>query len=133
MPALIVYSIRLLHVLRVGMYLIDVCVCLVCFSLYHTHTHTHSLSQAQHVCLDTLTLDSLFHTRNMFVSWAEDGLYDFCSLPFGVKKQMSIADDDKLTQLPGRFEGTAIARECKALWGSLSKHQVTYTNKSIVI
>ena len=65
----------------------------------------YSLSQAQRGCLDGLSLDNLFHTRKLFVGWAEDGLYDFCSLPFGVKKHMNVLDEDSLSQLPDQFEG----------------------------
>ncbi len=65
-----------------------------------------SLSQAQHACLDSLSLDNLFHTRNMFVRWAEEGLYDFCSLPFGVKKHLSESNEQALDQLPKRFNGS---------------------------
>jgi len=41
----------------------------------------------------------------MFVGWAEDGLYDFCSLPFGVKKHIKQQDEEALSQLPGKFKG----------------------------
>ncbi len=65
-----------------------------------------SLSQAQHACLDNLSLDNLFHTRNIFVRWAEDGLYDFCSLPFGVKKHLQSSDEKRLDGLPDVYQGS---------------------------
>ncbi len=42
----------------------------------------------------------------MFVCWAEDGLYDFCSLPFGVKKHLRAANEQTLDELPKHFNGS---------------------------
>ena len=41
------------------------------------------------------------------MGWAEDGLYDFCSLPFGVKKHMNVLDEEALSMLHANFEGKA--------------------------
>lgn len=64
-----------------------------------------SLNQTQHVCLESLTLNKLFHTLNVFVRWAEEGWYDFCSLPFSAKMQMSLPDEDLMRQIPEEYEG----------------------------
>ena len=40
-----------------------------------------------------------------FVAWAEDGWYDFCSLPYAVKSPMNLVDEDAVKQIPDHFEG----------------------------
>lgn len=65
----------------------------------------HSLSQTQHACLESLTLNRLFQTLHLFVRWAEEGWYDFCSLPFAAKMQMSLPDEDFMRQIPEQYEG----------------------------
>ena len=67
--------------------------------------HVPSLSQAQHVCLESLTLNKLFQTLHLFVRWAGEGWYDFCSLPFAAKMQMSLPDEDLMRQIPEEYEG----------------------------
>ena len=64
-----------------------------------------SLNQAQHACLQSLTLNRLFRTLHLFVHWAEEGWYDFCSLPFAAKMQMSLPDEDLMRQIPEEYEG----------------------------
>ena len=75
-----------------------------------------SLSQTQHECLKLLTLSRLFQTLQLFVQWAEEGWYDFCSLPFAAKMQMSLPDEDLMRQIPEEYEGKHSCIICHLLY-----------------
>jgi hypothetical protein len=66
-------------------------------------------------------LSRLFQTLQLFVHWAEEGWYDFCSLPFAAKMQMSLPDEDLMRQIPEEYEGK---RSC------VTRHFI-YDNRTI--
>ena len=39
------------------------------------------------------------------MQWAEEGWYDFCSLPFAAKMQMSLPDEDTMRQIASNYDG----------------------------
>jgi len=41
----------------------------------------------------------------VFLEWIKDGMYDFCDLPFNVKKQMSQSDIEAITINAGELCG----------------------------
>ena len=77
----------------------------------HTHTFlflytSHpSLTPNQHTCLEKLYLPSLYHTLKIFVQWSEEGWYDYCSLPFAAKMQMSVTDEEIMRQIASTYDG----------------------------
>ena len=66
----------------------------------------YSVTQTQHDCLAVLSLSQLFSALRLFVTWAEDGWYDFCSLPYGVKLPMDIRDEETISEIPSHYSGT---------------------------
>ena len=65
----------------------------------------HSLGPSQLACLEELPLPSLYCCLQLFVRWVEDGMYDFCSLPFAVKTHISNQDLQALQQIPLKWPG----------------------------
>ena len=59
-----------------------------------------STSPSQMTCLVELPLPSLFFCLQLFTSWVRDGVYDFATLPFGVKTPMSYQDLQSIQQIP---------------------------------
>jgi len=64
-----------------------------------------SVTQTQHDCLASLSLLQLFSALRVFVMWAEDGWYDFCSLPYGVKLPMDVRDEETISEIPNKYSG----------------------------
>jgi len=77
----------------------------------------HSLTPTQHTCLEKLYLPFLYHTLKIFVQWAEEGWYDFCSLPYAAKMQMSLPDEDTMRQIASNYDGSPgeLLHELKSL------------------
>jgi len=72
--------------------------------------HSHpSLTPTQHTCPEKLYLPFLYHTLKIFVQGAEEGWYDFCSLPYAAKMQMSLPDEDTMRQIASNYDGQFIS------------------------
>ena len=80
---------------------------LVCSHFVYDLRHhlSPSLTPAQHSCLEGLLLPYLSSALRLFAQWAEEGWYDFCSLPFVVKMQMSLPDEDVMKNIPNHYQG----------------------------
>ena len=68
----------------------------------------HSPSPQQLACLAELPLTQLFRCLQKFILWVEEGVYDFCDLPFNVKSHMSCQDQQALQQIPLKWTGTGV-------------------------
>ena len=64
-----------------------------------------SASASQLACLVELPLPSLFNCLQLFASWIRDGVYDFATLPFGVKTHMSNQDLQAIQLIPLKWTG----------------------------
>ena len=69
-----------------------------------------SPSPQQLACLAELPLTQLFGCLQKFVVWVEEGVYDFCDLPFNVKSHISYPDQQALQQIPLRWTGTGVTQ-----------------------
>ena len=76
-----------------------------CVSVSNSLFPPCSITQSQHQCLSSLALSHLFAALRLFVDWAEDGWYDFCSLPFGTKSPMSLPDEEAISKISENFDG----------------------------
>ena len=65
-----------------------------------------STTPSQLACLVELPLSSLFCCLQLFVSWIRDGWYDFATLPFGVKTNLSSQDQQLIQNVPHEWTGT---------------------------
>ena len=65
----------------------------------------HSTSHSQLVCLIKLPLPSLLNCLQLFASWVRDGVYDFATLPFGLKIHPSSKDLHSIQQIPLKWKG----------------------------
>ena len=65
----------------------------------------HSTSTSQMECLLKLPLHSLFSCLQLFASWVRDGVYDFATLPLGVKTHISNQDKELIQQIPLKWTG----------------------------
>ena len=52
--------------------------------------------------------------------WAEEGWYDFCSIPYAAKMPMSLPDEDAIRQIPQHYEGTSTVPYSGKIWQGLS-------------
>ena len=68
----------------------------------------HSTSPSQLACLVELPLTSLFYCLQLFASWIRDGVYDFATLPFGVKTSLSSRDQQLIQQVAHKWRGRKI-------------------------
>ena len=68
----------------------------------------HSTSPSQLACLVELPLTSLFYCLQLFASWIRDGVYDFATLPFGVKTCLSSQDQQLIQQVAHKWTGRKI-------------------------
>ena len=64
-----------------------------------------STSTSQLACLMELPMPSLFCCLQLFASWIRDGVYDFATLPFGVKTQMTYQDLQAVQQISIEWKG----------------------------
>ena len=55
--------------------------------------------------MKNLCLTNLFDCWNFFIRWAEEGWYDFSSLPYAAKMPMNLPDEDAIIQIPTQYEG----------------------------
>ena len=65
----------------------------------------HSTSASQMACLKELRLTSLFYCLQLFASWVKYGVYDFATLPFGLKTHLSYQDLQSIQQIPLKWSG----------------------------
>ena len=56
------------------------------------------LAPTQITCLTQLQLQCVFSSLRLFDEWIHDGLYDYHTLPFSVKKHMSSSDKQFIEQ-----------------------------------
>ena len=75
------------------------------FSLHTPSLPPSSITQTQHGALSSLKLPHLFAALRLFVDWAEDGWYDFCSLPFAAKSPLTLVDEETISQISDKFDG----------------------------
>ena len=64
-----------------------------------------STSPSQLACFVELPLPSLFSCLQLFASWVRDGVYDFATLPFGVKTNLSSQDLQLIQKVPHEWTG----------------------------
>ena len=64
-----------------------------------------STSPSQLACFMELPLPSLFCCLQLFASWIRDGVYDFSTLPFGVKTHMTYQDLQAVQQISIEWKG----------------------------
>ena len=90
----------------------------------------HSTSPSQLACLVELPLSSLFCCLKLFVSWIGDGVYDFATLPFAVKTNLSGQDKQLIQQVPHTWTGREWRKEGKrgSGGGGYKVGQVTKNN-----
>lgn len=90
-------------------------------SVYCTHVFHFfaSLTSPQHSWIAGLSLIHIFETLKIFVRWAEEGWYDFCSIPYGAKMPMSLPDEDAIRQIPQHYEGQETTNEIRMLHRSV--------------
>ena len=69
-----------------------------CQALMEIGISDKSLTQTQITCLTQLQLHCVFSSLKLFDKWMHDGLYDYHTLPFSVKKHMSISDQQSIEQ-----------------------------------
>ena len=65
----------------------------------------HSTSPSQLACFVELPLPFLFSCLQLFASWVRDGVYDFATLPFGVKTNLSSQDQQLIQKVPHEWTG----------------------------
>ena len=66
-----------------------------------------SLTDIQEMHLCQIELPFLYSTLTLFTGWLKQGLYDFSSLPLGLKAHMRESDICLLEQLPGKCREVA--------------------------
>ena len=64
-----------------------------------------STSPSQLACFVELPLPSLFSCLQLFASWIRDGVYDFATLPFRVKTNLSSQDLQLIQKVPHEWTG----------------------------
>ena len=64
-----------------------------------------STSPSQLACFVELPLPSLFSCLQLFASWVRDGVYDFATLPFGVKTNLSSQVLQLIQKVPHEWTG----------------------------
>lgn len=65
-----------------------------------------STSNTQLACLMELPLPSLFCCLQLFASWVRDGVYDYATLPFGLKIQLPYQDLQSIKRIPLKWTGS---------------------------
>ena len=80
----------------------------------------HSTSPSQLACLVELPLTSLFYCLQLFASWIRDGVYDFATLPFGVKTNLSSQDQQLIQQVAHKWTGRERKRK-RGVWTGYKK------------
>ena len=58
----------------------------------------NSLKHSQLTCLIELPLPYVFSCLKQFVNWIDEGVYDFCTLPFALKTHMTERDSSFIKQ-----------------------------------
>lgn len=64
-----------------------------------------SLSQNQFKALENIKLQNLYDVLKWFVVWASQGWFEFCSLPYSMKKRLNAPDEEALENLPRTYTG----------------------------
>ena len=64
-----------------------------------------TLTENQIVCLSELPLVNLYHCLRVFATWMEQGMYDFCALPYTLKAHIHPTDLSVLKAIPDKWEG----------------------------
>ena len=67
--------------------------------------------------LKRVTITKVFDCWRNFIKLAEDGWYDFCSLPYGVKQLMNLPDEDTMLQIPAHYNGICNVFLTVDTWG----------------
>lgn len=110
-------------------------------SLYEHITQQHAvlneigitnLTTSQLDCLVQLPLTSTVRCMLLFASWVDEGLYDFCNLPFPLKTHMSKEDKVAVEQdLRERWMGSIgdLLSEMKQLIDVLKHSEADITKK----
>lgn len=75
-------------------------------------------SSPQLACLNELSLSSLFCCLQLFTSWVRDGVYDFATLPFGLKIHLPYQDLQSIKRIPLKWTGSNGRRLKLVLVGS---------------
>ena len=76
----------------------------------------HSLSSSQLACIVDLPLADIYDCLRRFVHWMDDGAYDFCTLPFSLKTQLSYVDQSSLQQIPFKWPGQKLCGLIDIVW-----------------
>ena len=56
--------------------------------------------------LRKVQITKVFDLWRKFIQLAEDGWFDFCTLPYGAKQLMNLPDEDIVRQIPEHYSGT---------------------------
>lgn len=67
---------------------------------------TQDLTSSQLACVSELRLTCVLSCLELFVQWIEEGVYDFCGLPFPLKTRMSDKDAESIQLIPRDWNGT---------------------------
>ncbi len=67
---------------------------------------TQDLTASQLACVSDLSLTCVLSGLELFVQWVEEGVYDFCALPFPLKSRLSYQDTQTLQHIPREWNGT---------------------------
>jgi hypothetical protein len=63
----------------------------------------YSISTSQFMWLKKVHITKIFDLWRKFIQLAEDGWYDFCTLPYGAKQPMNLPDEDAVLQIAGHY------------------------------
>ena len=64
-----------------------------------------SLRDSQYDCLKSLKIRNVFKTLELLTNWMNEGMFDFCSLPFSLKTDMMYKDRDQLRCIANEAKG----------------------------
>ena len=81
---------------------VDYIVVSIAIRCYEVQSLSYSISSSGLECLGGIKLAFLYATLKQFVQWINDGLYDFCTIPLGMKKHLRLEDDQALQNIPSK-------------------------------